>query len=607
MIIYQIWTFCDDLGPLGNHKQKDIIFQACTFFYTNIFYYTTILIYIMASLDSDSSFSEFSIHSDVENLSIHESDISVSPVSTPNTSELSTSSDDEPVNSVVWHSRYLTQVDIVPFQKPSGPTNPLPREATEIDFFSQFFDDDMLQLVVRETNHYADSCISQHPDAKWYPTTVPEMKAYMGIMVVLSVMQVPTYTIAWGTSKLFSLPGIADIMTKNRFEKITKYLHVSDNTRNFPRGHPEHDKLHLVRPILDSVNQKCLKNYQPGRDQSIDEAMVAFRGRLSFRQYLPAKPTKFGIKVWMRASSASGYCHEFQVYTGRDVRGVPEAGLGARVVLDLTHHLYGAHHHVYMDNYFTSPALFQELLLHDVYACGTVRTNRRGLPAGMRDAVGVKEQGDAKTWQKGPLSATVWKDKKNVAFLYTSCSPTATTVVSRRQKDGSRRDVPCPLACADYTKNMGGVDRADQYRSQYSTTRKATKWWRYMFWFLFDVCIVNAYILMKESVNHTLVTRRGRPRKRTQLEFRMSLADQLISNFRGSRKRRLPPTVDESGLAHWPVWLEKRGRCKMCNERQVRHEVFVACSGCQIHLCIDKDCFRRYHQRLARHGGGNIE
>jgi hypothetical protein len=348
------------------------------------------------------------------------------------------------------------------------------------------------------------------------------------------------------------------------------------------------------------VNQKCLENYLPGRDQSIDEAMIAFRGRLSFKQYLPAKPIKFGIKVWMRASPASGYCHEFQVYTGRDVRGVPEAGLGQRVVQDLAQRLHGMYHHVYVDNYFTSPALFQELYDNGIYACGTVRTNRRGLPPHIRQIAQVQEQGDMKTWQKGPMSCSIWKDKKNVAFLYTNCSATAVTTVQRRQKDGTKKDIQCPLACAKYTENMGGVDLHDQYRSSYSTTRKAKKWWRYMWWFLFDVCLINSYICMKESRNHVLVTRRGRERRRTQLEFRMQLAEQLIGEYRGSRKRRVPSNIDAKGQGHWPTWLGSKGRCRMCSEFHIRHEVHVACTACKIHLCVDKDCFARYHARLAQ-------
>jgi hypothetical protein len=45
--------------------------------------------------------------------------------------------------------------------------------------------------------------------------------------------------------------------------------------------------------------------------------MIAFRGRLGFRQYLPTKPTKYGIKVKIRADSENGYYNEFEIYTGK--------------------------------------------------------------------------------------------------------------------------------------------------------------------------------------------------------------------------------------------------------------------------------------------------
>ena len=73
---------------------------------------------------------------------------------------------------------------------------------------------------------------------------------------------------------------------------------------------------------------------------------------LSFKQYLPAKPTKFGIKVWERTSPKNGYVHEFQIYTGRVAGGQPEEWLGSRVIKDLSRKLEGKNHVVYMDNFF---------------------------------------------------------------------------------------------------------------------------------------------------------------------------------------------------------------------------------------------------------------
>ena len=49
----------------------------------------------------------------------------------------------------------------------------------------------------------------------------------------------------------------------------------------------------------------------------VDEAMISFRGCLSFRQYLPAKRTKYGVKVWEICDARNGYCFDFDVYLGR--------------------------------------------------------------------------------------------------------------------------------------------------------------------------------------------------------------------------------------------------------------------------------------------------
>jgi len=127
----------------------------------------------------------------------------------------------------------------------------------------------------------------------------------------------------------------------------------------------------------------CLNNYNPNQNTSVDEAMVAFRGRLGFRQYLPAKPTKYGVKVWMRADPINGYVNDFQVYIGREERAKPETGLATRVVLDLTRHIWNRNHIVNMDNYFTSPDPLDKLLRNGTYGRGTIRPNRKQYPSNL--------------------------------------------------------------------------------------------------------------------------------------------------------------------------------------------------------------------------------
>jgi hypothetical protein len=66
---------------------------------------------------------------------------------------------------------------------------------------------------------------------------------------------------------------------------------MNDTSQNPPRRQPGHDKLCHIRPILNELSRTCLDNYNPNKEQSIDEGMIAFKGRLSFKQYLPVKPS----------------------------------------------------------------------------------------------------------------------------------------------------------------------------------------------------------------------------------------------------------------------------------------------------------------------------
>ena len=143
-----------------------------------------------------------------------------------------------------------------------------------------------------------------------------------------------------------------------------------------PRGEDGHDRLGKVRPLIDHLSTKFAETYEPHRDVAVDEAMIKFQGRSSLKQYMPLKPTKRGIKVWVAADSTNGYFSRFEVYTGKKKNTI-EHGLGPRVVKTLTSDLKGKHHHVYFDNYFTSLKLLEDLEKDDIHACGTARRDRK--------------------------------------------------------------------------------------------------------------------------------------------------------------------------------------------------------------------------------------
>ena len=108
--------------------------------------------------------------------------------------------------------------------------------------------------------------------------------------------------------------------------------------------------------------------------------MIAFKGRLSFCQYMPAKPMKYGIKVWVAADSENGYVANMSIYQGSENGRTYVHGQGYDVVMSMVKPFLNKRHHLFLDNFFSTPQLFEHLLVQDTYTCATVRSNHKGMP-----------------------------------------------------------------------------------------------------------------------------------------------------------------------------------------------------------------------------------
>lgn len=198
----------------------------------------------------------------------------------------------------------------------------------------------------------------------------------------MGINSLPQLALYWSSDDYFGNQGIKKVMAKNRYEEISCYLYFSDSSVEPARGTPGFDRLYKIRPIFNSILGNCQTKFKPTKNLSVDEGMIGFKGRLSFRQYMPAKPTKYGIKVWMAADSSHGYVLNFDVYLGKEADGRRRNyGLGYDVVTKLITPFMNRNHHVFFDNFFTSTKLLEDLKATDTYACGTVRCNRKDLPA----------------------------------------------------------------------------------------------------------------------------------------------------------------------------------------------------------------------------------
>ena len=73
-------------------------------------------------------------------------------------------------------------------------------------------------------------------------------------------------------------------------------------------------------------------------------------------------------------------------------------------------------HHLYYDNYYTSPVLFFSLRTLGFGSCGTVRVDRRGMPKEVTTAKLKKGEVKSAEVEKGML-ALKWMDKRLVNML----------------------------------------------------------------------------------------------------------------------------------------------------------------------------------------------
>jgi hypothetical protein len=89
-------------------------------------------------------------------------------------------------------------------------------------------------------------------------------------------------------------------MSRRRFLTILKYLHFTNNETSpvENKDDPKFDRLWKIRQIFDTLNSKFSELYYPSEQMAVDEVIVKFKGKAIFRQYIPKKRKKFGIKLY---------------------------------------------------------------------------------------------------------------------------------------------------------------------------------------------------------------------------------------------------------------------------------------------------------------------
>lgn len=488
---------------------------------------------------------------------------------------------------------------ILPFEPARLPGPQLDRRirqdtSTALAFFSLYFDNELIDKIVKHTNQYGHLTILKKPsyarkDGAWAETTPQEVRELIALLLYHGLVSVSTFSRYWSSKSLYNGLWSGGMMSRNRFTSLMSMIHVSDPALEGRSG-----KLRKVSEFTDAIKQKCKELYQPYQNVSIDERIVKSKHRSGIRQYIKNKPVKFGLKLWVLADSKNGYTYDFDVYAGKDGKEMTrEHGLGYSVVMKLMSPLMNQGYHLYTDNFYTSVTLYSNLFVNGVYCCGTTAENRKGFPDSMKGGklwAKGRERGEMRWKRNTPCLALQWKDNKIVTMLSTIHNANDHITVKRKVKIGDqweKVDVQKPKLIESYNAYMNGVDRSDQFLAKNNLLRKCLRWWKTLFFHMIDIAAVNSFILFQEyRKSHPDIQALQRPASFALLDFREELVRNLLeleeySNppiFRNGKQKDLSVYSTE----HIPLFSETRKNCKVCyKQEKAERRVFSYCSAPQ--------------------------
>ena len=98
-------------------------------------------------------------------------------------------------------------------------------------------------------------------------------------------------------------------MARDRFLHILCFLHFAENSQRPDEGE-EHDRLWILRTVFDKLNEAYAKFCNPSEHLAVDDVIVKFKGRVIFRQYIPKKRKRFGIKIYKLCDESVYVWHE---------------------------------------------------------------------------------------------------------------------------------------------------------------------------------------------------------------------------------------------------------------------------------------------------------
>jgi len=366
------------------------------------------------------------------------------------------------------------------YGKPFHNINPqTPGEA-----FKLFFTPDIVQEVITETNREAKRKLALKKKGSWKDISESEFWGFLGIVLLAGVQKQAHVPIRELFQDPRSDPMYRATMSVTRFEEIRSNMRFDDRSTRKERKQSM-GRLAPIKKVFDIFNNNLRKAYEPHAELTIDEQQHPYHGRCPIIQFNPAKPAKYGIKVFWICDAVNGYALTGKIYTGKE-DGQVSRDLASKVTKELAAGFYDSGRVLTMDNFFTSLPLVEYLAENKLAVVGTVRSNKPDLPPVL------KERGNRALYSslfafrpKVMLVSYVAKKKKVVNFLSSMHSSGLVDTGEKRK----------PEVALFYNKTKIGVDLMDQKVADYSCARITRRWPMASLYNMADIGCANGEII----------------------------------------------------------------------------------------------------------------
>lgn len=366
----------------------------------------------------------------------------------------------------------------------TGLLEPVSHLITIIDFFNYFFDDSFVNILINNTNKRLPQSESE--------LTKDELRAFMGLLLLFGVLKKNFVKIEeiWNPESLHYLNWASIAMSRARFQKIYSFLTFDEFEKRDDRK--KTDKFYLMNDIFSRFRDKIRTAFEPGVNLCIDETLYKFRGRCQFKQYIPSKPAKYGIKLWSIVDVTTSYLLDTFVYLGKSIGSQKNSKeVGKNVVLHLVKPYFESGRTVTVDNFFTSIQLGKDLWEKGLFLVGTLRKNKKGIPFELLPSK-EKEVFSSMHIFNSFQTMVSYVPKKNKAVILLSTRHHNEVIDYSNERNK-------PEIILHYNSNKGGVDTLDKSIEYYTCRRRTRKWTFNLFCYMLDVGSYNSFVLFQNS------------------------------------------------------------------------------------------------------------